>query len=78
MTLDERLLENLANWRPDSGRQTLTVSGPTPNTSVNVTADRSDVVGAQLWEVAYHRPATLDAAGLRAWGPPSRSSATTT
>ncbi len=76
MTLDERLLENLANWRPDSGRQTLNVSGPTPNTTVNVTADRSDVVGAQLWEVAYHRPATLDAAGLRTWAEKTAARAT--
>jgi hypothetical protein len=76
MTLDERLLENLANWRPDSGRRTLTVSEPTTKTAVNVTADRSDVVGAQLWEVAYHRPATLDAAGLRTWAEKTAARAT--
>jgi hypothetical protein len=76
MTLDERLLENLANWRPDSGRQTLNVSEPTTKTTVNVTADRSDVVGAQLWEVAYHRPTTRDAAGLRAWAEKTAARAT--
>ena len=28
MTLDEMLLQKLAEWRPDSGRQTLTVAHP--------------------------------------------------
>ena len=76
MNLDERLLENLAKWRPDSGRQTLTVSEPTTNTTVTVTADRCDVVGTQLWEAAYHRPATLDAAGLRTWAEKTAARAT--
>jgi hypothetical protein len=67
MTLDELLLEKLAEWRSDSGRQTLTVSEPTTNTTVAVTADRADVVGMQLWEVTLHRPATLDVAGLKRW-----------
>jgi hypothetical protein len=67
MTLNERLLEKLAEWRPDSGRQTLTVSEPTTNTTVAVTADRTDVIGAQLWEVTTHRPVALDAAGLKTW-----------
>jgi hypothetical protein len=76
MTLDERLLENLANWRPDTGRQALVVSGPTDSTNVTVTADRCDVVGAQLWEVAYHRPATLNADGLRSWAEKTAARAT--
>jgi hypothetical protein len=67
MNLDERLLEKLAEWRPDSGRQTLVVAEPTINTTVTLTADRSDVVGAQLWEVTLDRPAALDAAGLKRW-----------
>jgi hypothetical protein len=41
-----------------------------------VTADRSDVVGAQLWEVTLHRPAALDAAGLRAWAEKAAARAT--
>ncbi len=68
MTLDELLLEKLAEWRPASGRQTLVVSEPATNTTVSVTADRSDVVAAQLWDVTSRRPAALDAAGLQAWG----------
>jgi hypothetical protein len=67
MNLDERLLEKLAEWRPDSGRQTLVVAEPTINATVTVTADRTDVVGAQLWEVTLDRPAALDVAGLKAW-----------
>ncbi len=67
MTLNERLLEKLAEWRPDSGRQTLVVAEPTTNTTVTVTADRNDVVGTQLWEVTLSRPAALDAAGLKSW-----------
>jgi hypothetical protein len=67
MNLDERLLEKLAEWRPESGRQTLVVAVPSINATVTVTADRSDVVGAQLWEVTLDRPASLDAAGLKSW-----------
>ena len=67
MNLDERLLEKLAEWRPDGGRQTLVVAEPSINATVTVAADRSDVVGAQLWEVSIDRTASLDAAGLKAW-----------
>ena len=34
---------------------------------MTVTADRSDVVGAQLWEVTLDQPASLDVAGLKSW-----------
>jgi hypothetical protein len=67
MSINELVLAKLAEWRPDTGRQTLVVSAP-PNNIVSVTADRSDVVGAQLWEVTFRRPLTLDAAGLKTWG----------
>jgi hypothetical protein len=67
MNLDERLLEKLAEWRPDAGRQTLVVAEPSINATVTVTADRSDVVGAQLWEVTLERPASLDVTGLKLW-----------
>jgi hypothetical protein len=76
MNLDERLLEKLAEWRPDSGRQTLVVAEPTINATVTVTADRSDVVGAQLWEVTLERPANLDTAGLKAWAEKTATRAT--
>jgi hypothetical protein len=68
MSLNELVLEKLAEWRPDTGRQTLVVSEPHSNTTVSITADRSDVVGAQLWDVTFRRPLTLDAAGLKTWG----------
>jgi hypothetical protein len=45
MSLDEALLEKLANWRPPEGRQTLLVSDPGDGWGLTLTADRADPVG---------------------------------
>jgi hypothetical protein len=55
MTLDETLLRKLANWRPDSARQTAAVEAD--GWRADVTADAVDTVGAKLWEVALQRTA---------------------
>lgn len=55
MTLDETLLRKLANWRPDTARQTLTADAD--GWKADVTADSVDTVGAKLWEVALQRTA---------------------
>ena len=52
MTLENTLLENLAEWRPPAGRRTLTVPDEAAAWSVSVTADRSDVLGCLVWELA--------------------------
>ena len=65
MSLDARLLENLANWRPDSGRQTLEVSDAKGDWRVAVTADCVDVVGCRLWEVSLLRCAEAPAIDLK-------------
>jgi hypothetical protein len=67
MTLDERLLQKLAEWRPESGRQTLTITDPASTSTVTITCDRADLVASELWEVALQRPVNLDAAGVRSW-----------
>jgi hypothetical protein len=57
MTLAKLLLEKLARWRPDSGRQTLDVSHPESGWAAAVTADQVELLGCRLWEVALRRPA---------------------
>jgi hypothetical protein len=59
MTLDETLLQRLADWRPDSPRQTLTVEDA-GGWAVELTADRVETVGARLWEVALRRLVPLE------------------
>lgn len=54
------ILEKLANWRPDNGRDTLEASADGWN--VAVTADCVDVVGCRLWEVSLRR--TTEAAAV--------------
>jgi hypothetical protein len=62
MTLEETLLQNLAEWRFDNGRQTLTVAHPETGWTGTVAADCSDRVGCHLWEVNLTRPETAPAA----------------
>jgi hypothetical protein len=66
MTLEKLLLEKLAKWRVDSGRQTLEVSHPETGWAA-VTADHVEVLGCRLWELALRRPAgTAPAEDLKA------------
>jgi hypothetical protein len=66
MTLDAALLEKLANWRPDNGRQTLTEHDPASGWTAAVTAECADLVGCRLWEVHLTRSTPLAGADLRA------------
>src|SRR5262249_60828462 len=65
MTLNEILLQKLAEWRPAT-RQTLTAAEAGWN--VAVSADRCDELGCLVWEVTLARTAPAEAATpLRAW-----------
>jgi hypothetical protein len=57
MTLDATLLQKLAKWRPDSGRQTLEVAAPDGVWAAAVTAECVDLVGCRLWELTLRRSA---------------------
>jgi hypothetical protein len=65
MTLNEALLEKLADWRCDSGRQTLTVAHPESGWTAAVTADCADRVGCGVWEFTLTRPGAAPEADLR-------------
>jgi hypothetical protein len=68
MTLENTLLAKLAKWRPPDGRHTLTVPDEAAAWSVSVTADRADVLGCLVWELAVRRTADAPAGEtLRAW-----------
>ncbi len=57
------ILEKLANWRPDNGRDTLEASDDGWN--VAVTADCVDVVGCRLWELSLRRTAEAPAVDVK-------------
>jgi hypothetical protein len=63
MSLDVRLLEKLAKWRPDNGRDTLLASGD--SWSAAVTAECVDSVGCRLWELSVRRTAETSAVELK-------------
>ncbi|MCC6419386.1 MAG: hypothetical protein IT429_14215 [Gemmataceae bacterium] len=69
MTLANTVLARLSEWRPPQGRQTLAVTDPASGWTAALTADRADVVGCLVWEIALRRDAA-SADGpqdLRAW-----------
>src|SRR5215207_5545590 len=55
MTLDDLFQAKLADWRPDTGRQTLTFEDPETGWRVALTADCADQVGARAWEMTLAR-----------------------
>jgi len=65
MTLDELLLQNLADWRPDKGRQTLDVADDGSGWKAALATDCSDQVGCRVWELSLRRDKASD--NLRAW-----------
>jgi hypothetical protein len=70
MTLNEAILQKVAEWRPKgSDRQTVSVADESSGWAVNVTADRNDDLGCLVWELTLRRPAAaaLAADGLKAW-----------
>jgi hypothetical protein len=65
MTLNEILLQKLAEWRP-AARQTLTVAEA--GWTVALSADRCDELGCLVWEVTFTRTASSEVATpLRTW-----------
>src|SRR5262245_59473113 len=65
MTLDELLLQKLAEWRPDKGRQTLNLPDEANSWKATLTADCSDQVGCRVWEMSLRRDKKFN--DLRAW-----------
>lgn len=65
MTLENTVLERLSEWQPAPGRQDLHVADPASGWSVTLTADRSDVLGCLLWEMAVRHSGAV--ADLGAW-----------
>ncbi len=63
MTLAEKLLRELSDWRP-AGRETLAVR--TPDAGVAVVADVNTELGAKLWDVTVDRAAP-DGVSMRGW-----------
>jgi hypothetical protein len=56
MSLDDMLLQRLAEWRPAGGeRQTLHLADEGSGWAVAMTADRCDELGVLLWEVGLRR-----------------------
>lgn len=66
MTLRERLLHNLPEWRNHSDQKTWTLHDEETSCSVRLTADLVDVVGVQLLEVMvqHHEEEPID---VRQW-----------
>ena len=64
MTLANTLLEKLSEWRPPE-RASLTAAAS--GWSATLTADRNDVVGCLVWELAVARTAPAGPGGLKAW-----------
>ena len=64
MTLNDTLLQKLAEWRFDNGRQTLSVVHPETGWRAEVVADCSDRIGCHLWELNLSRPEAAPSADL--------------
>lgn len=60
MTLDEQLLERLADWRPDGTRSALPVEDAAAGWRVLLTADTVDSVGCKLHALEVRRLAPLE------------------
>jgi hypothetical protein len=65
MTLNDTLLQKLAEWRFDNGRQSLNAVHPETGWSAEVIADCSDRVGCHLWELKLTRPEAAPSADLK-------------
>jgi hypothetical protein len=68
MTLDETLLQKLAEWRPSPGaRRDLTVADSDSGWSASLSADRSDELGCLAWEFTVRPSAVPAKLELSAW-----------
>jgi hypothetical protein len=60
MTLNEAVLQRLAEWHPPAGeRHSLQINDEASGWSVTLTADRNDEVACRLWEIALRRDEPL-------------------
>lgn len=69
MTLDEMLLQRLAEWEPAAGRQTLNLPDADGGWRFSLTADRSDSLGCLVWEMTLRRtnPPVAEVGALKVW-----------
>jgi hypothetical protein len=71
MTLNERILQKLADWQPTPGsRQTLAVADEEAGWALNLAADRHDELGTAVWEMTLQRrtaPPARAADDLKNW-----------
>jgi hypothetical protein len=63
MTLDEMLLQKLADWRPDSGRDTLEIDDAASGWKAALNAEAVDTLGSRLREVVLTRTTPRTGAG---------------
>lgn len=69
MTLTEKLLPELSEWRPAGlGRHSLAAGFPADGWSVQLTADKTDTLSCLVWELALDRTsAAPEGATVKAW-----------
>src|SRR5262249_24908984 len=70
MTLEEAVLQKLAEWRPvGSERQTVTVSHDPKQCSISFSIERNDDLSCSLWEMSERLQRSLAEAGvdLKTW-----------
>jgi hypothetical protein len=67
MTLNETLLQKLADWHPPAGRQILTLPEAASGWALTVTTDRHDELGSLVWELSLDRSQTPAKASLGDW-----------
>lgn len=65
MTFENTLLQKLAEWRFDNGRQTLTIAHPETGWTVAVVAECGESVGCRMWEMNLTRPEANSSADLK-------------
>jgi hypothetical protein len=63
MTIDETLQQKLADWRPDSSGDRLSVDHPASGWQISVSADQVDTLGCRLNEINLSRTRPLDNPG---------------
>jgi hypothetical protein len=64
MTPDTTLLQRLADWRPEGGRQALDVVDPGLGWAISITAECVDQVGCRFRELELRPPSGLPAGDL--------------
>jgi hypothetical protein len=65
MTLDEMLLQSLADWHPDGTGTPLALISPDGKVRLSLTADQNDQLACRVWDLSLYRQ---DApADLRGW-----------